>query len=193
VIVLYFADASPYVSAVAGLAGAVIGGSITGMVSLRVARDTRIAAEHAWVRDSRRGIYDRFLVAGQRLLAVMEAAASTSTAPDELRPAVDEAYSAYVGTYASVQTVAELPVVLAARTHTYRLQALKDILDGRGPYGRKDFDRIAQLVRDARHDTIDAMRADLDLHGSAKPPAGKDYAQAVVDAAREETPQSAVP
>jgi hypothetical protein len=142
---------------------------------------------------SRREIYDRFLTAGQRLLAVMKTAAATSTVPGEPGPAVDEAYSAFFETYASVQTVAELGVVTSARRHAYRLQALKDILDDRGPFERKDFNRIAKLVRVARQDTIDAMRADLGLHGNARPPAKYDYSQAVVDAAREDPPHSVVP
>jgi hypothetical protein len=57
-IVPFFADASPYVSAAFGLAGALIGGAIAGMVSLKVARDARDAAERNWVRDSRREICD---------------------------------------------------------------------------------------------------------------------------------------
>jgi hypothetical protein len=32
------------------------------------------------------------------------------------------------------------------------------------------FERVAQLVRFARHDTIDAMRAELGLVGRAGPP-----------------------
>lgn len=115
----------------ARLAGLLIGGAVAGTVSLKVARDTRDAAARAWVRDSRREIYDRFLAAGQRLLAEMETGAATSKVPDELRPAVDEAYRAFFETYAFVQTVAELGVVTTARMHAYRLQALKDSFSGR--------------------------------------------------------------
>jgi hypothetical protein len=96
-----------------------------------------------------------------------------------------DAYSDYVGAYASVQTVAELSVVTSARLHTYRLEALKDILDGRGQFEREDFGRIARSVRDARHDTIDAMRDDLGVQGSAKPPPGV-YEQVVAEAASRE-------
>ena len=208
VIVWYFGDAS-LSSAVVGLVGALIGGAITGFWSWKVsrdgldaaekvARDTRLAAEQAWVRDSRREIYDRFLAASQRLLGVMEAAAATPKVPEDLRPAVDEAYWALFETYPSVQTVADLHVVAAARETVYLLQGLKDILDGPE---RKDFDVIAAAVRDARHDTIDAMRADLRLKGSAKPEEGKSYKDAVADrlaarlppAAGEEPPPSVVP
>ena len=74
--------------------------------------------------------------------------------------------------------------------HAYRLQALKDILDSH-PLDRKEFGRIAGLVRFARHDIIDAMRKDLGLEGSARPPKGSDYKQAVEDSARAD--QSEVP
>jgi hypothetical protein len=206
----YFGEASPWASGAFALAGAAIGAVIAGTVSLKVARETsdaaervaratRDAAEQAWVRDSRREIYDRFLTAGQRLLAVMEKAAGTTEirgdpqtgvagttdARGEPHTAVDEAYAVYFATYASVQTVAELDVVKNARNHAYRLQALKDILDGSGTFARSEFGPIAKLVRDARHDTIDAMRDDLRLHGSARPPAGTDYAQSVASAVRE--------
>jgi hypothetical protein len=183
----YIGDSSPYVSAAFGLVGTLIGGVIAGTASARVARHAREAAERAWVRDSRRQIYDRFLAAGQRLLATMEAAAASSTIAGASREAVDEAYSAFFETYPSVQTVADVEVVASARNQAYRLQVLKDILDERGEFGRKDFHRIAKLVRDARHDTIDAMRADLHLPGSARPPAGYDYARAVAEAVRQDT------
>jgi hypothetical protein len=193
VIVWYFGDTSPWVSAAFGLIGTAVGGAIAGGVSLRVASEARRAAERAWVRDSRREIYDRFLTAGQKLLAVMEKAADTRTAPVKADPAIEDAYSAYFEAYASVQTVAEMDVVASARKHAYRLQALKDILDGGGAFERGEFHRIARLVRDARHDTIDAMREDLGLHGSARPPAGTDYARAVVDAARNDASPSVEP
>jgi hypothetical protein len=115
----------------------------------------------------------------------METAAATAEVPDEHPATIDAAYATFFETYASVQTVAEVGVVATARLQAYRLQALKDVLDGRGPFERGQFDRIARLVRDARQDTIDAMRADLGLRGSAKPPEGQTYAEAVADAARE--------
>jgi hypothetical protein len=196
--VWYFGAASPWASGAFALAGTAIGAVIAGTVSLRVARATsdtaerlaratRDAAERAWVRDSRRQIYDRFLTAGQRLLAVMEAVAGTTQGPGERHPAVEEAYAAYFETYASVQTVAELDVVINARQHAYRLQALKDILDGSDTFEHSEFPRIAKLVRRARHDTIDAMRNDLGLHGKASPPEGTNYAQSVADAVREDS------
>jgi hypothetical protein len=187
--VWYFGAAGAYVSAAAGLAGALIGGGIAGVVTLKVAHEAREQAERSWMRDSRRDIYDRFLAAGQKLLAVMESAASTKAEnesragklQDESDPVVDAAYAAYFETYASVQTVAELRVVKPAREHAYLLQALKDALDDGDRLRSGEFHRIAQVVRLARQDTIDAMRADLDLRGSAKPPAG--YTRAAVAAA----------
>ncbi len=74
-------------------------------------------------------------------------------------------------------TVAERPVVDAARVYAYRLRELAGT--GRRGRGMKDappstwFERVTQLVRFARHDTIDAMRAELGLAGSARPP--KDF------------------
>jgi hypothetical protein len=58
------------------------------------------------------------------------------------------------------------------------------ILDGRDTFERSQFGPIAKLVGDARHDTIDAMRADLGLEGKARPPEGTNYAQAVADDVR---------
>jgi len=203
-IVWYFGEASAWASGAFALAGTAIGAGIAGTVSLKVARETsdaaervaratRDAAEQAWVRDSRREIYDRFLTAGQRLLAVMEKAAGTTEAPGELHTAVEEAYAVYFATYASVQTVAELDVVKHARNHAYRLQALKDILDGSSTFARSEFGPIAKLVRDARHATIDAMRADLRLQGKARPAEGTDYVQAVTAAVREGLSRSVEP
>jgi hypothetical protein len=85
------------VPALIGLAGALIGGSITGGVTVYVARKTRQAAEQEWIRDSRR--------------------------------------------------------------------------DG-GVLPPKRFTTVAECVRSARHQTIDAMRKALELEGEARPPKG---------------------
>lgn len=158
------------------------GGGTLAFVSLKEARDNRRAAESSWVRDSRRAIYDRFLVAGQSLLHELQTAKPTADAADKVRATIDAAYSTFVGTYASVQTVAELDVVQHAREQMYLLEALKSILDGRDWFGSDQFDRIAEFVRFARQDTIDAMRADLDLDESAKP---KTYKEEYKEAVRE--------
>ena len=162
------ASASPYVAAAFGLAGSLIGGLIAGTVSLRVARQAREAAESSWIRDSRRQIFDRLLTEGQRLLIATIDCRRDRTA--EAADAVERAHSAFFEVYGVVQTVSERPVVDASRAYGYRLLELKQSLDGAGVLGLERFDRVAQLVRLARQDTIDAMRRELGLAGSAKPP-----------------------
>lgn len=159
--------ASAYVAAAFGLAGSLIGGLIAGTVSLRVARQARDAAERSWMRDSRREIYDRFLTTAQQLLIACEGSTSLresiGAAEDQLR----RSYLSFFEVYGVVQTVAERPVVDAARVYGYRLLELS-----RGDLEPAQVERVAQLVRFARHETIDAMRAELGLTGSAKPPKG---------------------
>jgi hypothetical protein len=149
---------SAYVTAAFGIAGSLIGGAIAGAVSLMVARQAREAAERSWMRDSRREIYDRFLTNVQKLLIAWEAVSGG----DQDREVAEQAHVDFFEVYGVVQTVAERPVVDAARVYAYRLLALSQ--PGR------DRARVAQLVRLARHDAIDAMRAELGLAGSARPP-----------------------
>jgi hypothetical protein len=158
--------ASAYATAAFGLVGSLIGGFIAGTVSLLIARQTRDAAERGWIRDNRRELYDRFLSHGQKLLIACESASDGRRAAD----AVAAAYNDFFEAYGVVQTVAQRPVVDAARVYAYRLQELTAILDSRSALGRESFDQVAQLTRLARHDTIDAMRGDLELEGSARPP-----------------------
>jgi hypothetical protein len=158
--------ASPYVAAVFGLVGSLIGGFIAGTVSLVIARQTRDAAERAWVRDNRRELYDRFLSHAQTLLIACENAGGGRRGAE----GVESAYNDFFGAYGVVQTVVERPVVDAARVYAYRLQELMEVLDSRSALGPESFDQVAQLIRLARHDTIDAMRAELELEGSARPP-----------------------
>jgi hypothetical protein len=61
-------------------------------------------------------------------------------------------------------------VVDAARVYAYRLLELAGSTRQVDP---AKVERVAQLVRFARHDTIDAMRTELGLSGSAQPP--KDF------------------
>jgi hypothetical protein len=157
---------SPYVTAAFGLAGSLIGGFIAGTVSLLVARQTREAAERAWIRDSRRDLYDRFLSHAQKLLIACENASGGRRGGNEVETAFNDFFEAY----GVVQTVAERPVVDAARVYAYRLLELTDILDSESVLGRESFGPVARLVRDARHDTIDAMRKELELEESAQPP-----------------------
>jgi hypothetical protein len=67
-----------------------------------------------------------------------------------------------------VQTVADTALVDAARVYAYRLWALKASLESTSVMGPDNFDRVTQLIRDARHDTINAMRAELGLAGSVR-------------------------
>jgi hypothetical protein len=147
------ADVSPYVTAGVGLLGSLIGGAIAAVVTLMVAREAREAAATSWIRDTRREVYDRFLTTGQELLIAHEAGSG-----------VEEAHSDFFEVYGVLQTVAERPVVDAARIYAYRLMELKQ-----GRLGADMFGSVAQLVRLARHDTIDAMRAELGVEGSARP------------------------
>ena len=150
---------SSFGTAAIGIAGSLVGGAIAGTVSLLVARQARKAAERAWMRDSRRQIYDRFLTAAQRLLIALEARDET----------LEPAYTSFFEAYGTIQTVAELQVVEAARVYAYRLAELKQLVDGRSVLRPEHADQVAQLVRLARHGTVDAMRADLGLSGSARP------------------------
>ena len=159
--------ASAYVAAAFGLAGSLIGGMIAGTVSLRVARQAREAAERSWMRDSRREIYDRFLSNAQKLLIACEGSPALREAIGSAEDDLRQAHLNFFEVYGVVQTVAERPVVDAARVYAYRLLEL-----ARGGLEPAQFERVAQLVRFARHDTIDAMRAELGLTGSASPPKG---------------------
>jgi len=76
---------------------------------------------------------------------------------------VEEAYDGFFKPWGVVQTVAEPKALHAARTYGYRLLELKNEYDAKNPSGPEYFDNVADLVRDARHDTIAAMRSDLGL------------------------------
>jgi hypothetical protein len=151
--------------AVYGLLGSLVGGFIAGTVSLLVARQARDTAERTWVRDNRREMYDRFLTYAQRLLIAAE-----DTRPRGSSTELEEAYTGFFSSYGVVQTVAERDVVDAVRTYAYRLLELKQELDAEKPSGPAYFRQVADLVRLARHDAIDAMRLELGRSDSAKPP-----------------------
>ena len=139
---------------------------MTGGVTIYVAGKTREAAERGWVRDSRRVVFDRFLSQGQKLLIACEAANGSSG--DDA--GVDTAFNEFFGTYGVIQTVADAAVVETGRRYAYLLWELRESLRERGVLPSGEFSSVAKLVRDARHQTIDAMRAALDLHGEARPP-----------------------
>jgi hypothetical protein len=159
--------ASSYTPALFGLLGSLVGGAIAGTVSLVVARQARDAAEQSWIRDNRREIYDRLLTDAQRLLVACEE--SKVSGSEAAVATAQDAYAKFFDVYGVVQTVADRPVVDAVRVYAYRLLELKAELDGKGVLGPQSFHEVAALVRLARHDTIDAMRSDLGLIGSAKP------------------------
>jgi len=86
------------------------------------------------------------------------------------RHAFDDCFEAY----AVVQTVAERPVVDAARVHVHRLMELwYEVLGDSRRVWTDRFDLVAELIDLARQETIDAMRAELRLAGSARRP--KDF------------------
>ena len=161
--------ASSYVAAAFGLAGSLIGGAIAGIVSYMVARQAREAAEKSWIRDTRRQIYDRFLTRAQDLQSTCEHYQAGDV--DQQSPqAVERAFNDFFQAYGVVQTVAESRVVEAARIHGYRLHELRDeVVGDRGRLDPPDPVRVDELVREARHDTIDAMRDELGLSSSARP------------------------
>jgi hypothetical protein len=163
---------SPYASAAIGLLGTLIGGTIAGFVSLRVARQARAAAERSWMRDSRRELYDRLVTSAQQLLIACE--------EDE---ELDGPYRSFLEAYGVIQTVAERPVVVACRVYAYRLLELHTIarrrrgLDARRSLDPNRFGQVAQLVRLARHDAIDTMRADLGLESVGRRPDFNPFAE----------------
>jgi hypothetical protein len=169
--------------AVYGLVGSLIGALAAGTASFVVARQARQAAEQAWVRDNRREIYDRFLTWGQRLLIALEHAE-----PASRDAGADTAYTGFFEAYGVVQTVAEARLVASSRDYAYRLQELRFEVDAGKPSGARYFAEVASSIRDARHDTIDDMRRELELTVVDWPPKGfsgferTGLAEAVADA-----------
>ena len=162
-----------YLPAIFGLVGTMIGCLIAGTISLNVARNARQAAEHAWIRDNRRETYDRFLTCAQELLMACEAqhrrspGSSASNESDE--EATRKAYQQFFESYGVIQVIAKRSLVGAARDYAYRLMELSNILDSTGAFSADKFGAVAQTIRQARQETIDVMRGELGLTGSAKP------------------------
>lgn len=160
---------SSYSPAIFGLVGSLIGGFIAGTVSLLVARQAREAAEGAWIRDSRREIYDRYLTYSERLLHGCEANKVTRHDEVTAETSVELAFTKFWEVYGVVQTVASTPLVEAARIHAYRLGELAASLESPSVIGPENFTMAIRLVRDARHEMINAMRAELGLEGDVRP------------------------
>ncbi len=160
---------SSYIPAIFGLAGSLIGGFIAGTVSLLVARQARATAEGAWIRDNRREIYDRYLTYAERLLHGCEAYKAAHHDKEKAKANVEHAFTNFWEVYGVVQTVAGTRLVEAARIHGYRLGELATSLDSTAVIGPEDFTMVIGLIRDARHDMINAMRAELGLEGGVRP------------------------
>lgn len=160
------ADGSSLLPAVVGLVGAVIGGVSVAAASLLVAWQTRKAAERAWVKDNRRGIYDRFLTYAQSLLVACEECKDARRPARKAKANVKSAFTNFWEVYGVVQTVAEKRLFKAARMYGYRLWELATSLGSTSVMGPENFREVAELVRKARHGTIAAMRAELELDDS---------------------------
>jgi hypothetical protein len=163
------AETNPYALAGIALLGTLIGGGIAAWSNLSLARRTRDENRHQWIRDQRATLYDRYLSEGQGVLVACVNRGMLSH--ERSAPRIDT--SKLMGIYAVVQILASKPVVDAARIYGYRILALER-LGLRGNVDETSFDEIGQLVRAARHDTIEAMRAELELPGSARPDDGFD-------------------
>jgi hypothetical protein len=165
------AQGSSYAPAIFGLAGSLIGGFIAGTVSLFVARQAREAAEGAWIRDNRREIYDRLLTTGERLLHAWEAYKYAYSDRETAQADVESGLTNFFEVYGVVQTVAGARLVDAARVYAYRLWELAASLGPTSVMGPENSNIVFKLVRDARHDMIDAMRDELGLGGGIRPTA----------------------
>jgi hypothetical protein len=163
------AEGSSYAPAIFGLAGSLIGGFIAGTVSFLIARQAREAAEGAWIRDNRREIYDRYLTYAERLLHACEAYKAAHRDREAAKADVESAYTNFWEVYGVVQTVAGTRLVEAARIHAYRLGELAASLSSTSVIGPESFSMVIGLIRDARHDMINAMRAELGLEGGVRP------------------------
>ncbi len=163
------AAGTSYAPAIFGLVGSLIGGFIAGSVSLLVARQARAAAEGAWIRDNRREIYDRLLTCAERLLHACEAYQQARGSKETVKASVESAFTNFFEVYGVVQTVASMRLVKVTRVHAYRLWELKASLDSTSVMGPENFALVINLIRDARHNVIDAMRAELGLDGGIRP------------------------
>jgi hypothetical protein len=161
------AGVNPYVTAGVAILTALVAAT-AGLVG---GWQVRKGAERAWLRDSRREIFDRFLAAGQALLAACEDAFEPGyfqnparMEPPSLSPEVRASLANLFAVYPVIQTVAESDVAMAARVYTWRLWELSESLRFRSVienYDDETFKDVAAAVRTARHDTIQAMRRNL--------------------------------
>ena len=68
-----------------------------------------------------------------------------------------------------MQTVASTRLVEAVRVYAYRLWELAASLGPTSVMGPENFNLVIKLIRDARHDMINTMRAELGLDGGIRP------------------------
>jgi hypothetical protein len=163
--------------ALAGVAGVALGGLIAGAFGLYNERRTREAASLAWLKDTRRQVYGQSLERAQAYLIACEAL-KESPSDAKLRDKVETVHSQFFETYGVIQVIAEPQLVKAVRDYAYRLEELKNELDGKGVFdpdasfkdggsaaSRSDafFWEVARCVRRARHATIDKMRGEMSL------------------------------
>jgi hypothetical protein len=173
------ADSSTALIALAGALGGAIGGAlIAGGFGVYNQRRTRETADLAWLKDTRRLIYGQSLERAQAYLIACEALKDTPSDPT-LRDKVEAAHSQFFETYGVIQVVAGTELVQTARAYAYRLEELKNELDGKGVFdpdasirdravratSKADafFWMVARSVRLARHYTIDEMRKEMSL------------------------------
>jgi hypothetical protein len=157
--------------AIFGLAGSLIGGFIAGAVSLLAARQAQKAAEGAWIRDNRREIYDRLLTYAERLLHACLAHWEAHRDKEAARASAESAFTSFWETYNVVQTVGSTRLVAAVRLYAYRLWVLATSLGPASVMGPEDFSLVIKLIREARLDMINAMRAELGLDSGIRPSA----------------------
>jgi hypothetical protein len=81
----------------------------------------------------------------------------------EAKASVESAFTSFWEVYGVVQTVAGTRLFEVVRIYGYRLWELATSLGSTSVMGREHFGAVDQLVRDARHATIAAMRKELGL------------------------------
>jgi len=150
-------------AALIGVGGSVIVAVVGFLTTRAITSETIRASNDA----ARREIYARFLACAQRLLIVCEAAWLSDTEGAEA--SVETAHAEFFEAYAAMQIVGDNTMVDRARIYTYRLWELTASLGSTSVMGRENFAAVASLIRLARQDTIDAIRAGLGVGGSVRP------------------------
>jgi hypothetical protein len=158
---------SSIIPAAVGLVGVLVGVLASGAVSLLVAKQSREAAERAWIRDNGRDIWVRFLTCADRLLIACEAAWKSETEGAET--SVETADAEFSKAYVGMQIFGDNTMVDRARIYAYRLLELKASLGSTSVMDRENFHKVASLIRVAREDMFDAIRAGLGVGSRVRP------------------------